>query len=638
MSRLAIRSQLTVLICAATVAVVVLGAAATFAFGRLDEKARLLTERLVPLIVSVGEAEASVAAVRAHVLLHILSESPADMAQLEAAIETHAAGVDAAIARIDAVAHDPSVREMLPAVRAAWRDYHDVSSLTTLAASRRGDDAAAEAAARGPGRDAFGKLADSFVELQRRVLAAAARPDEGSRSVGDPALLVAIGAAAIALVSVAGLGILIAIGVRRAIGRVVTPLERIAGGDPSAELPGFPDGHEMAPVVAALGRLKSALAQAQDDRDAAARDTQAAAARAGRMQLLVDGIGEVADAAAEGDFSRRVEPDQGEEAFGRLARRVNRAIETVGAGVSEIDRVVGRLAQGDLSGRMEGSFQGAFGSLQQNVNAAMGRLGDLVDEITAISAELRASIGEISSGATQLSERAESQAASLEETSATMEEMAATVTANADGAERASRLAADARALTEKGREVVDQTGSAMDEIAESSRRIAEIIAVIDSIAFQTNLLALNAAVEAARAGDAGKGFAVVASEVRTLAQRSSDAARDIRELIGRSAGKVEDGVRLAGATGMALKDILAAIETVAGTISDISAASREQAAGVAETTQAITSLDQITQQNAALAGESAATARTLAARAARLAELVAFFAGGGGMAGRRAA
>jgi methyl-accepting chemotaxis protein len=248
--------------------------------------------------------------------------------------------------------------------------------------------------------------------------------------------------------------------------------------------------------------------------------------------------------------------------------------------------------------------------------------------------------GEIASGAQNLSARAENQAASLEEIAATMEEMSATVKTNAENAFSAQGLSSEASQRADKGGAIVAEAVTAMASIEEGSRKIADIVTVIDGFAFQTNLLALNAAVEAARAGEAGKGFAVVASEVRTLAQRSAEAARDIKNLIQESSHQVSDGVRLVEETGEALREIVEAIRKVSETITEISEASREQSSGVDEITAAITSMDEITQQNSALADESASAAKGLTEQANALLELIRFFKveqrrGGMGAAGR---
>ena len=340
-------------------------------------------------------------------------------------------------------------------------------------------------------------------------------------------------------------------------------------------------------------------------------------------ESILGDMDSVVSAAVEGDFSQRITLSEAEPSLTLAAERVNTLIASVDTGVAETERVMQRIAEGDLKDEMRGSFAGKFEKLQGSVNATVGRLRELVGEIQGASSGIASSTDAIASGAGDLSSRAESQAASLQETAATMEEMAATIKGNADNAKIASDMSEEAAQRAQRGGDVVSETVTAMSNIEASSAKISDILAVIDGIAFQTNLLALNAAVEAARAGDAGKGFAVVASEVRALAQRSGDAAKDIRALIDESAGHVADGARLVNLTGEALEEINTAILKVRDTVSDISDATSEQATGVEEISSAISNLDALTQQNAALAGESSATARELLGQSGGLGELV---------------
>jgi methyl-accepting chemotaxis protein len=253
-------------------------------------------------------------------------------------------------------------------------------------------------------------------------------------------------------------------------------------------------------------------------------------------------------------------------------------------------------------------------------------LQDTVQRIASSSMEISNAAAEIATATTDLSQRTEEQAASLEETSASMEQIAATVKQNAENAQRANELTRETREVAGRGEAVVAEAVTAMAGIEESSRKISDIISVIDEIARQTNLLALNAAVEAARAGEAGRGFAVVASEVRSLAQRSSQAAKDIKDLIVNSSGQVEQGVQLVNRAGDSLKDILQSIRSVADIVSDIANASSEQAAGIDQINKALAQMDEVTQQNSALVEENAATAKTLEDQSSALDGRVAVF------------
>ena len=341
------------------------------------------------------------------------------------------------------------------------------------------------------------------------------------------------------------------------------------------------------------------------------------------VQSQIDGVVAAANA---GDFTGRVDLSGAEGALRQMSENVNRLVATVEAGVTETSRVVSSISKGDLSNEMTGNFDGSFQRLQQDVNATVHRLRDLVGQIQSRTHNMTRRVSEVLTGSQDLSQRAEAQAASLEETAATMEEISSTIKTNAANADNASKTSQDSSQSADKGAEVVGQAVGAMDRIEKSSSEIGEIIGVIDAIAFQTNLLALNAAVEAARAGDAGKGFAVVASEVRTLAQRSSDAARDIRQLIVDSSGHVESGVRLVRETGDALTTINGAIRSVEEMVRSIASANQEQSAGVQEISSTVSHLDSMTQSNAALAERSAANAKALAEDADQLVELVSFF------------
>jgi methyl-accepting chemotaxis protein len=288
------------------------------------------------------------------------------------------------------------------------------------------------------------------------------------------------------------------------------------------------------------------------------------------------------------------------------------------------------LAQGDLTYRIGDQVAADYQKLRDDFNRAVNRLAETVRTIQTTASEVGTSAREINMGADDLSKRTEEQASSLEQTAATTEELAASVKASAGSSRQAATLASEATQIAEQGGAIVGDAIAAMTQIEQASRKISDITSVIDEIAFQTNLLALNAAVEAARAGDAGKGFAVVASEVRTLAQRSGEAARDITALISESGVKVDQGVALVRQAGEVLDRIVESSKRVSATVSDISTASAEQANGIDEMSQTVAHMDEMTQANAALAEESAASATSLSDQIQRLNGLVATFKIGG--------
>jgi methyl-accepting chemotaxis protein len=284
------------------------------------------------------------------------------------------------------------------------------------------------------------------------------------------------------------------------------------------------------------------------------------------------------------------------------------------------------LARGDLTFRMAQDIPEEYGQIRDHFNDAMGRLGEMVTTIKTMSGAIAASSQEINSGAEDLSSRTEEQASALEETAATTEELAASVKTSAQSSRQSVALADEATAVARTGGTIVRDAIEAMARIEQASQKISEITTVIDGIAFQTNLLALNAAVEAARAGDAGRGFAVVAAEVRALAQRSAEAAKDITGLIGSSDAEVTEGVKLVRLAGDTLEKIVDASARVSGTITEIATAAGEQANGIDEMSQTVSHMDEITQSNAALAEQSAASARTLLSQIEQLNQLVSAF------------
>jgi methyl-accepting chemotaxis protein len=407
---------------------------------------------------------------------------------------------------------------------------------------------------------------------------------------------------------------------------------------------------------------------------------------------------------ADGDLSRHVESD-GIGETRKLLESIEQMRSSAGASVNDVVRVMGAVAQGDLTQKIEKAYQGSFGQMKEFVNITVAKLAQASNEVNSGAAEqlrmkedldaavaetqqvvqaaiegeltgriltagksgqiealslsvnellasmsdvirtMREAAAEVSTGADEisrgnlnLSQRTEQQASNLEETAASMEQMTSAVKNNADNAAQANQLATAARDQAERGGKVVGAAVTAMSEINVASKRIADIIGVIDEIAFQTNLLALNAAVEAARAGEQGRGFAVVASEVRNLASRSAGAAKEIKALIQDSVAKVSDGTKLVDESGAVLAEIVVGVKKVTDVVAEISASSREQASGIDQVNTAITAMDSVTQQNAALVEEASAAAQALTEQANNLTTLISRYRVGDGSPGSRGA
>nr|WP_237750996.1 aerotaxis transducer Aer2 [Gallaecimonas xiamenensis] len=332
--------------------------------------------------------------------------------------------------------------------------------------------------------------------------------------------------------------------------------------------------------------------------------------------------------ATDGQLGERIDVSRYQGFMRNLGEGINSLLEAIVHPIDQSIRVMSAMAKGDLNSGMSDAFGGEFGRLASAVNTSIENLRDMVAQINTAAAKVTNASTEIAQGNNDLSQRTEEQASSLEETAASMEELSAQVKSSADNARQASRQAQDAMDRARDGGQVVTQAVDAMTEIESASRKIADIIGVIDEIAFQTNLLALNAAVEAARAGEQGRGFAVVASEVRNLAQRSAGAAKEIKALIQDSVAKVSQGSKLVGDSGHRLSEIVASVEEVTKLMKEIDMASQEQATGIDEVSRAVTQMDEMTQQNAALVEEAAASSESLLDEARQLVQLMAFFNG----------
>jgi methyl-accepting chemotaxis protein len=416
-------------------------------------------------------------------------------------------------------------------------------------------------------------------------------------------LLMQSGLLIAAIVLAGGMMLLVSWHVIRPLGAIRDVMLRLAGGDFEVVLPGLHRKDEIGSVANAVERFKLlAIEKARAEADTAMQRQQAEADRQAQAARAE------ADAQAKATAERAKTSEEQARAFGVL-------------GVA-----LGKLAEGDFTFRISEDIPDAYRGIKDDFNGAIGRLHETIQAVAGSTAEVANAAGEISTATGDLSQRVEEQAASLEQTSASMEEISTTVKANAESAHQANELTNSTRDIADRGGKVVAEAVTAMSLIEESSRQISDIIGVIDEIARQTNLLALNAAVEAARAGDAGRGFAVVASEVRSLAQRSSEAAKNIKDLIAKSSGRVQEGVGLVNRAGTALSEIVGSIKQVAEIVANIASASAEQSSGLDQVNKALAQMDEATQQNSALVEENAATAKTLEQQSQDMQERIAFF------------
>lgn len=348
-------------------------------------------------------------------------------------------------------------------------------------------------------------------------------------------------------------------------------------------------------------------------------------------------IANIVESVKAGQLDSRIEMADKEGFFEKLSGGINELTDVIDNVFADVSRTMQSMATGDLTNRIDRDYQGVYLECKNSINSSIDKIADIVGQVSESAGFINNSSQEIASGNNNLSSRAEQQAANLEETASSMEELTSTVKNNSENAQQANQVATTARQLAEKGGDIVSSAVSAMQEINESSNKIAEIIGVIDEIAFQTNLLALNASVEAARAGEQGRGFSVVATEVRNLAQRSATAAKESKELIQNSVQKVRSGTQFVNETGTALNDIVTGVKKVGDIVAEIAAASVEQSQGIEQVNQAVSQMDEITQQNAALAEQASAASVSMSEQSTNMTELLGFFKIGNGGAQARA-
>ncbi|MDJ1158183.1 methyl-accepting chemotaxis protein [Chelatococcus sp. SYSU_G07232] len=418
--------------------------------------------------------------------------------------------------------------------------------------------------------------------------------------------------------------------IRRALkplGALAAATTAVATGDGVVAIPCGERADEYGDMARALAVFQGHTERlALADRDKLEQEARARRERSQMMTLLADEIGTVVDAAAQGDFSRRVSASFADVELQHLADGLNHLVSTVATGLDETASVLQTLTRGDLSARVTGDFRGSFAILKHGTNTMADRLTVALRELSEAASGVRTATREIAAGVNDLAERTADQASTANETCSALSTFAATVQRNAAQASEAHAVAGVAEQRAREGRDVLQSARDAMTRIHASSSRISDIIDIIDGIAFQTNLLALNAAVEAARAGEVGKGFAVVAAEVRTLAQGASEASNEIKALVTQAQNEVSSGVSLVEATAEKLGGIFQAISDVTALMSGITRSSGEQAAKVADLSRAVDRMGDMAQQNAALVEETHAAITVTEQQTQRLEELASQF------------
>jgi methyl-accepting chemotaxis protein len=513
----------------------------------------------------------------------------------------------------------PGQRELWNDLNAKWQDY------------KKEQDRSIAVAQDGLAGDAQKILIGLAKAKFDQVDAAAHKLMDFSNSEADRVRLAAHETAAgarhivlVLLVAAAVIGCTIALLMIRAITRplhaTVVLLREIGGGRLDNPID-TTRRDEVGELLAGLATTqKQLLERATGEQRRAAEDRE----RSQSDRRALEEVQEMVTAVVEGRLEQRIAME-GKTGFAlQLTQSLNQLVDNVAGVVSGVGALVARANEGDLTHRLDiESGSGLERRIGSGVNQLVGEMAALVIKVKGAADEVARGAVEISQGNDSLSTRTEAQAASLEETAASMEEMTSTVRQNAQYAHEANQVVSEARQRAERGSSVVASAVQAMDGISVASRKIADIIGVIDEIAFQTNLLALNAAVEAARAGEQGRGFAVVATEVRTLASRSAKAAKEIKGLIQDSVARVADGTRVVSDSGATFEQLVGAVKQVSEIIARIATASGEQATGIDQVGEAVAKMDELTQQNAALVEESAAASRVLADQSGSLSKLM---------------
>jgi len=621
---ISIRNSLIGIVVALALALAGTIAMSLYGMSDLKTDMRVLAQQILPNVQMSSDIESALLRRHLRLNMHVNSTEAQAITQIEG-------DISAATSEIEAERTKLAPRLVLENSKEALKRYEALVPVyragmdETLMLSRKGDKTAAAAKLRDL-RPTLANMEKAINELEKHIASRAESVIAAAESAYQISIAMLIGLAIIAAIISVGAILIVTRRVATPIVATTQAMNELAKGHLETTIHHADRQDEIGTMAKALEVFRESLVKvrALEEQERAASERRLRAAE--NMALVVTDVGEVVAAAANGDFSARLQIDQADEQMQKLVAGINEINAVVDAATSEFANALSAVAGGDLTVRVDSAYRGKFAELKSSINDTVDRLSSTVRTIQVTSADVGLAAREINTGADDLSKRTEEQASSLEETAATTEQLAASVKASAQASRQAAAISDEAMRAAQAGGAIAGEAVEAMARIESASTKISDIIRVIDDIAFQTNLLALNAAVEAARAGDAGKGFAVVASEVRTLAQRSSEAAKDISALISSSNMEVGEGVKLVRQAGDQLSQILTASQKVAATIADISSAAGEQANGIDEMSQAVAHLDEMTQQNAALSEQSAASAASLSSRIGQLNDLVAAF------------
>ncbi len=554
----------------------------------------------------------------------IRSDAGQDGAETIAETRAHAQEFSERIAATKAIVSSPQTLARLQALDEPLKSYI-TQAVTLVELAFRDRQAALAGMALFDER--FEALETSMKEAGDALEAEALAAQTGAGSARQLAAGVAIAGLIIALLTALGLYAAVLRSIIRPIAEIVATMRQRGSDAMAAVIPHRDRRDEIGEMARTIGSYQDVLAgRAAEERQRRDEDLRASQRQAEAFAETAQQIRRAVDAAVHGDFSQRVDPGAQQGEMTALVTGINQINVAIDGATTTFADILEAIADGDLTRSVGADYSGKLGSVSASINGMVEKLAMTVSVIKQTAREVAAAAEEIKAGAENLSTRTEEQASSLEETAATTEQLAASVKASANASRQAVDLAENATRVARNGGAIVTDAIGAMNRIEQASGKITDITSVIDGIAFQTNLLALNAAVEAARAGDAGKGFAVVASEVRALAQQSADAAKSISGLINDTTQEVAAGVKLVRSAGEVLGEIVEATQKVAGTVTEVAAASGEQSNGIDEMSQTVVRMDEMTQQNAALAEESAASAVLLGRKIAELDSLVAAF------------